>query len=126
MTKTQMALAVTICCFGLLVPSRPAPWAECLPCDIVVASCFNNPPGNYLEVHARPTHFVCFKFFRRECGSNGWTLIYEGTNNFYCDTEYEGNDCVQYKCQKWTTVSGGSCGGTMYCETPESYCPGGC
>jgi hypothetical protein len=126
MTKTQVVLAVTVFGFGLLMPSMPEPRAECDPCDIVVRACTNNPPGNYLEVHDCPGSFVCFKFFRRECGGNAWTLIYEGPNEFFCDTEYEGNDCVQYKCQKWTSISGGSCGGTMYCETAASNCPSGC
>src|SRR4029450_1878675 len=125
MTKTQMAFVAAMLGFGLLIPSMPELRAECDPCDIVVHPCYTHPAGNHLEVHDCGS-YVCFKFFRKECEGNGWTLIYEGPNRIFCDTEYDENDCVQYKCQMWTSISSESCGGSIYCETAASNCPSGC
>ena len=106
----------------------PRALADCPPCDITVNYCeLSNPVYNHIIVHACPESFVCFKFFRRACGTNTWTLIYEGPDNEICDPDYGPGDCMQYKCEKWSQItSGDTCTGSIFCQTYESMCPGGC
>jgi hypothetical protein len=97
--------------------------------DITVGYCTNgggNIPGTRLHMHPC-SEVECFKFFRRACGASEWTLIYEGPENIYCDPDYDPGDCVQYKGQRWTDLSGlTQCAGTLHSESPPSICPSGC
>ena len=128
---TRMAVApvvVTLCLCMLFAFLPPSAYSdECDPCDITVNSCGTSPTYNNLEVHDCPAVYTCFKFFRRPCGTTSWTLIYEGTNNFFCDTGYGPEDCQQYKCQMWyDAIGSANCFGGVYCETAASSCDSGC
>jgi hypothetical protein len=71
--------------------------------------------------------FECYQFFRSPCpGSPNWTLIYEGPNNEFCDTEYDYGSCVIYKGQTWSDITqSGACTGNLHGQG-ETVCPGGC
>lgn len=86
--------------FAIAAASPAFAQEECLPDDITV---HGNCPGSdsdsdtYLHVHYCP-QFSCYRFYRKPCTGETWTLIYEGPSNEFCDTEYAYGECVIYKC----------------------------
>jgi hypothetical protein len=56
------------------------------PCDPTFTTCSARCPtsGWGIQVEVYADSFDCFRFYRKYCGENQWTLIYEGPNNSIC------------------------------------------
>lgn len=126
MARAKMAVATLIALMLFSLPATSFSDDDCAPCDITVESCpAVNPIGILLELHPCPGQVVCFKFYRKECGSSIWTLIHEGPSNIYCDTAYLPGDCVQYMGERWGSIKLGPCD-RLKCQTAPSNCSYGC
>ncbi len=123
--RPTMATAVLI---GVLVVLPALAWGQSPPCDPTFTSCVSRCEvsgwGIQITVHAGD--FACFKFYRKHCGDNEWTLIYEGPDNSICDCEYDPSGHQKYLVERYWDEESGACSDLSdSCESmwQPSACP---
>lgn len=101
--------------------------AQTDPCNTTFATCLANCPisgwGRMISVHADA--FECFRFYRKYCGQNQWTLIYEGPNNSFCDCGYDPNGHQMYRVERYWDEDSEVCS-NLYDSCESTWQPSAC